>query len=1572
VARREGGEILERAVPALAGCAGMERRFLAVDISLVRFRAATPLERIVIGAIEAALAANGHSASLSPLGRFQGHLNGLLKVPATARAFEVSCGVSQDGIAAWFAQQPHEAYVAAVAFLKQQGIELPEALVEERYVVFDRALAAVRAAGFAGMVLIIDELSEFFRSKADAASLNEDARALQLLGELTASHPLWIIAAVQESIERTGDIASATFRKIKDRFPVRFHLSTLHIRDLIAKRLVRHKPGTGEKLLTLYKEYKRHFPDFSCPFDQFVKIYPVHPETLRLLEGLGNLFSQHRGIVDFVHARVAGDESRGIPGILDRDAGELLAPDAIYEHFSQRLAEFSAFHIFPRTIVPNLDETIEAVIAEREDRPLAKRLVRMLVLYAIHPTARKPTVRELAALCSCMLSDHDPDANAAFVAGVLLDPLAAKSRFLVKRASASGQALDAVYELTAQEDLAGTLRRRIEKAMAEVRPDDSRLLLEPLAGLPPSMSWPGPEILRECAERTVLWRQTTRRALVTFVHEGGEESLGRAIDDAFASGRADFAVAIVAGAQRFSCRHTAVWRMGDRARDGGVLAEFFATRSVARELQPSNPSHAPLIPLVTDQLRRIEPAAAAALMECMYTGAFDDREIFVDPSALQVRRFDRLLEAAAARILEERFPRFKEIAPRMLQPSSRLYQRIVDEFVVPGTISMSEARAATLTEAIETLAAPLGLVDVKSGSYRFAPALGEHPFLAYAFSLLRPAGHTPCEEVCAALKSGPWGLPAETVEFLLVSLACSGAIMLLRSGRPVALDLLSIAAAESADAIAPGEIVPAADRETLMNECPFLTPQGGWPTFGLRQQREAWQALVKLKASSETMLDATSSALRSMEEFEAFSMFDFEAIEEKVKRFTNVLAEVKVSYPAREGIERFCAAWRASGLVAADIEQLKQAHRFFSRFADKFIFIAHYLRHRSVEQGSTADQGIAARREALALMLKDPLRLVMPDEGIQLGAAFDLFREEYARVYAVKHREFYEAQRPRKVDRAQQRMLDLFGRLNRIEQLDRPQGLDTLLRLADRTASPLCDRPVIEELLRSAACGCGFSIGTPVPVVADETRDQTFERVFHDYRAILSAHQVVEAVTAHAFALRDMDAPLSSRLEKICALLREKEGAAAQPLLDLLDEKTVAEIGRALSGSVRVQKKGLSSLVNDLSGRRLTPAKVRAAFNDWLRDTDESTLLSIDAPVASDKAPDTRPSWWTLLHPELAMSALAPTPEEACNLEAALEANFPSVTIEKQLVRFEPGELARFVAMERFHTRVAQTAWSLLFNKSFRQEIALPGDLPRSRHFIPHVAAGIDGRMNSLRAFQDAQGLPFPQRLRGRVHAAALWADEWTTRDNRKTIESAIAVIEKQAGDWSAAISSPSVIDLAANPLVIIVDALPPDVWLETLPQCGPLFEGASQGWSHLAAPPQTVPSMAALFGFPPGRDPFDEFATLCVRYHTIIGDEQHPLVDLIPPIEPGAACVVRINLLDNAAHGSKIPFQQFPATLCAMLSRHLPGMIEVCKKQKRRLVMTADHGLSWTAGTLSHGRGGVFEEAVPRVEWNW
>ena len=120
------------------------------------------------------------------------------------------------------------------------------------------------------MVLLVDELSEFLRSKTDPHAYNEDIRFLQYLGEEASSFPLWVVASLQEWIEETGEINQDTFNKIKDRYPLRISLGRSHIEELVSHRLIRHREGC-EGLFTkfsnrcgaiflLFRLRKRGFP----------------------------------------------------------------------------------------------------------------------------------------------------------------------------------------------------------------------------------------------------------------------------------------------------------------------------------------------------------------------------------------------------------------------------------------------------------------------------------------------------------------------------------------------------------------------------------------------------------------------------------------------------------------------------------------------------------------------------------------------------------------------------------------------------------------------------------------------------------------------------------------------------------------------------------------------------------------------------------------------------------------------------------------------------------------------------------------------------------------------------------------------------------------------------------------------------------------------------------------------------------------------------------------------------------------------------------------------------------------
>lgn len=111
-----------------------------------------------------------------------------------------------------------------------------------------------------GLLLIIDELSEYLRAKPTARSFNEDLRFLQFLGEWAQAHRLWILAALQEQIEHTGEIEYDLFRKIKDRYPLRLLLTPAHVSDLIASRILRKQPSYAVAVEALARELEAALP----------------------------------------------------------------------------------------------------------------------------------------------------------------------------------------------------------------------------------------------------------------------------------------------------------------------------------------------------------------------------------------------------------------------------------------------------------------------------------------------------------------------------------------------------------------------------------------------------------------------------------------------------------------------------------------------------------------------------------------------------------------------------------------------------------------------------------------------------------------------------------------------------------------------------------------------------------------------------------------------------------------------------------------------------------------------------------------------------------------------------------------------------------------------------------------------------------------------------------------------------------------------------------------------------------------------------------------------------------------
>lgn len=283
-----------------------------------------------------------------------------------------------------------------------------------------------------GVLLLLDELSEFLRSKPDHRAFNEDVRFLQYMGEWAQTQRFWVLAAMQEGIEHTGNLEYGLYRKIKDRFPLRFLLSPTHVKDLIHESILVKQAGYREAVDALADEVRQALPGSTIGFEDLRILYPLHPATLELLEEVRDRFSQTRGIVDFTVTQLGGAPSRGIAPFLDRPWGSLLTPDVIIDHFRDLFELQPEFLGLAQQFFPYYRKQLPELFSVPAVRDLAERLLKLLVLTHLSPSREGLTVREAADWLLFRAARIDSRKNLEILERTLRQ-LAERGRYIVER-----------------------------------------------------------------------------------------------------------------------------------------------------------------------------------------------------------------------------------------------------------------------------------------------------------------------------------------------------------------------------------------------------------------------------------------------------------------------------------------------------------------------------------------------------------------------------------------------------------------------------------------------------------------------------------------------------------------------------------------------------------------------------------------------------------------------------------------------------------------------------------------------------------------------------------------------------------------------------------------------------------------------------------------------------------------------------------------------------------------------------------------------------------------------------------
>ncbi len=1141
--------------------AALERPWLVVSVPLTAYNNRTSLEGIVMVSIEEALLeATGVRPVLADRTRLLENFRRLI--------------LPQYPQPGWEELEEEEAARVALEFLRS----LPENPLQLSYDRRQTMASLKELQSGSGLVLLLDELSEFLRSKGNSAGYHEDIRYLQFLGEWANQMPLWIVATLQQSLEELGHAEEESYLRIKERFPLRFTLSARHVSDLVEGRLIRCKPGAEAILERLWRELEDAYPGLIAR-EKFLRTYPVHPATLELLEGLMPLFSRHRGVVDFIHAQLAGNPLKGSRGMLGEQPDRLLTPDAIFDHFEERFSEIGELAPYRETVWAHLKEEIPRLFEDHRAREMAEQAIKILILAEARqtPVARNPS--GLARMMARRISRLSPQVNVDFLRENVLEVLTTRSSFLTRRGDD--------YYLDLEANVNQILGRRFRQARPREIVDWGPLLelvkraelpLAERVGLRPStVKW-------ENAIRQGLsgWLDLTRLSYQEFVRV-----LTRLEEEPI-----DFVVYLglpergQTEAARALLEHARGSRMGalvlfwlPALPDREVLElalDWLGHREVARQLEqegqrePARTARA----LVEQDERKLERAVADlfASGRVHWIGG-DEPAPPGDP-----RGWPEVLARLLKPRLAEVFPRFSGIAPFTDLLTPKALDKLWTEFMADGR----SVRPGPSDVLVETLLKPLGLVHEESDHYALRVDPAQAPVQAELIDRLLPEQKVPLDELRRALHKGPFGLLPAQFALLAGGLIQVGRVTPYVNGRATRLGSLQDLLRPRVDALGQAQLLDSVYLERLP-ELSWLWPGESLVPLTPPRLRAFWD--VALQRLNE-LAELASEVQGLVERTAVCPVLPLEDLAARSRRLEGILAAVGHPAGAAVGLRR---------LLEQDVLQLRRDAEDLPAWRD-------LLR----QHGRAI--GVAWRRWEEEPSVAERLRELRSDPLLwdKLGPELSEREEAYRQNYSDAHRAYYAQDVFRLAKTATSRSeWSAVERLGAVLGLDPRPSAASLRHELHQLPRP-CRYRLEEQLLLGVRCACGFTPGQPVPKVEDPLLSIRLGLV----SACREMRAGADRLDAFVRNLRQVgQSARAERLEQImeaCAELADEptlEGAwtrLSQILADRLDGPTVENLSRALSGQVLVAPRRLEELVRRLEDQRLPVSRLREMFDEWL------------------------------------------------------------------------------------------------------------------------------------------------------------------------------------------------------------------------------------------------------------------------------------------------------------------------------------------------------------------------------------
>lgn len=1060
-----------------------------------------------------------------------------------------------------------------------------KAKVSDREEVFGRLLNGP-------WLIIIDELSEFLRSKETPPQFYEDIRFLQFLGEFSMSNPLWVVASLQEWIEETGHISSNIFNRIKDRYPLKINLTSSHLEHIIDQRLVIKREGFHEQVKVVFDELKRFYPNLELSLERFEKTYPLHPFTTRFLSGLTRVFSQHRGVIQFVQSETMKR--------LDHPPDSLITPEAIFDHFEDRIREIPEFSPLARIVFDYYKNHIPAIFNTPLQREIAEAAVKIMVLTEMSPLEKRKTARDMAEILLKKVSIATDRVNYDYIKEAVLDVLVAHQMYIIKETD--------TYFIDISQDEGIRVKGKIKK-LRERFHDRDYLFTEIANHI--SLPYLPLSELKEGRRYRFTWQNSLREAIVllaTGLTQDDMERFQTAVQvrvDGYllimppfhGSGNSSAPIlSYKAAAPSIPTSFILLWQPAALTEEEVLfLEEFIAKRQLAGEF-----------PSLKTELKGLE-----AMFKDIVTRVYFEGEVSSIGGRFSISLKDigylpmeRLLSHLYDQPLKEAYPEHYKIMPKIDFYSSHHLNNLFNHLIKQGRLTIEEAEKRGLVPFITGILEPLGLVKRKGSTYTLSVS-PEDEILSFILEL--SLNERDISKMRMALKRAKWGLVDDQIDLILASLVASGYLVPFKGEEVCELKELGQLASD-VTSLRPGRAIDPA----LLT----IIPKGRFIWGDIESAptpatlRLMWREVVQFIRRYRKTIDELHNM---MEKYKEYTITKMLMIKQPVlNRLSLFLHSYGLNISPHEGVERFLLFLKENEDLEGQIAYIERLHRFFTEEFQLLNKYYLYLTHPSLKAQNEM-QGV------ILSQIMTFMRELGDFEEIRTG--WDAFYDAYTTIYKEEHERYYQSPvfriKGQIEDSPIAKTLKMISYIVSSVTFDK-EWWEIKKRIGE--LPEVCMADLTRELFLNPQCPCGFTPGMVPPAIEGNLLSVCEEGIRNFLRVIRSSENREKIDSTITGLTLSGKRGLAKRLFKLINI--EPEKTPIKTITALIDAELLQEIENAFKGRWRVKEVKIEDLIHQIKGRRFRYEELRQVLLRWIGEDTDSIIHVTGNDSLEDKIRD--------------------------------------------------------------------------------------------------------------------------------------------------------------------------------------------------------------------------------------------------------------------------------------------------------------------------------------------------------------